>query len=135
MKTKEELNALKEEIEILNKKLHELTDEELAQVSGGGQVPENSDGIVGTCIEDAPREEKEAEPVVEELHEEEIESEPVVEEIHEEEPRVEIYEAPYTDPRTKQQVIAQFRVEAKDNGVAIGQVFGGLVIGKRGKDE
>lgn len=51
MKTKEELNALKEEIEILNKKLHELTDEELAQVSGGGQVPENSDGIVGTCME------------------------------------------------------------------------------------
>ena len=35
MKTKEELNALKEEIEILNKKLHELTDEELAQVTGG----------------------------------------------------------------------------------------------------
>ena len=35
MKTKEELNALKEEVEILNKKLHELTDEELAQVSGG----------------------------------------------------------------------------------------------------
>ena len=35
MKTKEELNALKEEVETLNKKLHELTDEELAQVSGG----------------------------------------------------------------------------------------------------
>ena len=35
MKTQEELNALKEEVEILNKKLHELTDEELAQVSGG----------------------------------------------------------------------------------------------------
>ena len=35
MKTKEELNALKEEIETLNKKLHELTEEELAQVSGG----------------------------------------------------------------------------------------------------
>ena len=31
MKTKEELNALKEEVETLNKKLHELTDEELAQ--------------------------------------------------------------------------------------------------------
>ena len=38
MKTKEELNALKEEVEILNKKLAELTDEELAQVSGGGVV-------------------------------------------------------------------------------------------------
>ena len=36
MKTKEELNALKEEVETVSKKLHELTDEELAQVSGGG---------------------------------------------------------------------------------------------------
>ena len=35
MKTKEELNELKEEVETLNKKLHELTEEELAQVSGG----------------------------------------------------------------------------------------------------
>ena len=35
MKTKEELNALKEEVEMMNKKLHELTEEELAQVPGG----------------------------------------------------------------------------------------------------
>ena len=35
MKTKEELNALKQEVETLNEKLHELTDEELAQVAGG----------------------------------------------------------------------------------------------------
>ena len=35
MKTKEKLNALKEEVETVNEKLHELTDEELAQVSGG----------------------------------------------------------------------------------------------------
>ena len=35
MKTAEELNALKEEVETLNKKLAELTAEELAQVSGG----------------------------------------------------------------------------------------------------
>ena len=35
MKTKEELNALKEEVETLNKKLAELTEEELVQVSGG----------------------------------------------------------------------------------------------------
>ena len=35
MKTKEELNALKEEVETLNKKLAELTKEELAQVAGG----------------------------------------------------------------------------------------------------
>ena len=38
MKTKEELNALKEEVETVSKKLHELTDEELAQVSGGVDV-------------------------------------------------------------------------------------------------
>ena len=35
MKTKEELNALKEEVETLNKKLHELSEEELEQVNGG----------------------------------------------------------------------------------------------------
>ena len=35
MKTKEELNALKEEVETLNKKLNELSEEELSQVSGG----------------------------------------------------------------------------------------------------
>ena len=37
MKTKEELNALKEEVETVSKKLHELTEEELVQVSGGIQ--------------------------------------------------------------------------------------------------
>ncbi len=36
MKSKEEMNALKEEVETLNKKLHELTEEELSQVTGGG---------------------------------------------------------------------------------------------------
>ena len=35
VKTQEELNALKEEVETVSKKLHELTDEELEQVSGG----------------------------------------------------------------------------------------------------
>ena len=35
MKTKEELNDLKEEFETLNKKLIELTEEELVQVTGG----------------------------------------------------------------------------------------------------
>ena len=39
MKTPEELNALKEEVETVNKKLAELTEEELAQVSGGLVVP------------------------------------------------------------------------------------------------
>ena len=35
MKTKEELNALKEEVETVSKKLHELTEEEFLQVTGG----------------------------------------------------------------------------------------------------
>ena len=35
MKTKEELNEIKEEVEALNEKLQELTEEEIAQVSGG----------------------------------------------------------------------------------------------------
>ena len=34
-KTKEELNALKEEVNSVNEKLHELTEEELKQVTGG----------------------------------------------------------------------------------------------------
>ena len=34
-KTQEELNAIKEDVETLNNKLNELTEEELAQVSGG----------------------------------------------------------------------------------------------------
>ena len=43
MKTKEELNALKEEVETVSKKLAELTEEELAQVVGG---TENNSTIV-----------------------------------------------------------------------------------------
>ena len=39
MKTKEELNALKEEVETLNRKLAELTEEELVQVAGGHDAP------------------------------------------------------------------------------------------------
>ena len=35
MKTKDELDAIKEEIDALNEKLAELTEEELAQVTGG----------------------------------------------------------------------------------------------------
>lgn len=38
-KTKEELNALKEEFETLNKKLVELNEEELSQVMGGKTLP------------------------------------------------------------------------------------------------
>ena len=39
MKTKEELNALKNEVETLKKNLAELTEEELAQVVGGSMPP------------------------------------------------------------------------------------------------
>ena len=35
MKSKEELNKIKEEVETVNEKLQELTEEELEQVSGG----------------------------------------------------------------------------------------------------
>ena len=38
MKTKEELNAIKEEIKQLNEKLSTLTSEELEQVIGGGSL-------------------------------------------------------------------------------------------------
>ena len=40
-KTAEELNALKEEVETLNKKLAGLTEEELKQVAGGGITVED----------------------------------------------------------------------------------------------
>ena len=40
MKTKEELNALKEEIETLSRERRELTDEEKKQVTGGGRWEE-----------------------------------------------------------------------------------------------
>ena len=38
-KTKEELNALKEEVEAVNEKLQELTPEEISQVTGGVVLP------------------------------------------------------------------------------------------------
>ena len=40
MKTEEERNTLKEELEAVKRKLAELTDDELEQVSGGGFPPE-----------------------------------------------------------------------------------------------
>ena len=43
MKTPEELNALKEEVETLNIKLHELTDKELEEVVGGMKMVYNDD--------------------------------------------------------------------------------------------
>ena len=38
MKTAEELTAIKNEVEALSAKLHELTEEELKQVAGGGGI-------------------------------------------------------------------------------------------------
>ena len=51
MKTKKELNALKDEVETVNRKLHELTDDELEQVIGGcGAGLEDSDGSASEVI-------------------------------------------------------------------------------------
>ena len=43
MKTKEELTALKEEVEAVSKKLSELTEDELAQVTGGRYMQDMED--------------------------------------------------------------------------------------------
>lgn len=68
------------------------------------------------------------EPMVEEIDTEEVTDDDI--------PKVEVYDAPFVDPTTQQQSVAHFNVIAKDNGIAIGQVFGGLTIGRRGnKDE
>ena len=40
-KTQEELNAMKEEVETVSRKLHELTEEELEQVAGGIDYQKN----------------------------------------------------------------------------------------------
>ena len=53
MKTKEELKALKEEVETVSKKLHELTDEELDQVVGG-RDPGFEVNVNLTIYEDRP---------------------------------------------------------------------------------
>lgn len=47
MKTKEELNALKEEVVTLYEKLHELTDKELEQVTGGVDFGDLGDRVFG----------------------------------------------------------------------------------------
>lgn len=51
-------------------------------------------------------------------------------EVHEE-PRVEVYEAPFVDPISHRHVLAQFHVEARDNGIAAGIVYGGINLGDR----
>ena len=54
-KTKEELDALKEEVEAENEKLAELTEEEIAQVTGGvGSVAADKRGIEPGVIRACP---------------------------------------------------------------------------------
>ena len=52
MKTIDELEAIKEEIDALNKKFAELTDEELKQVTGGNWWPEyyGEDGFLEAVL-------------------------------------------------------------------------------------
>ena len=46
-KSKEELNALKEEVETVNEKLQKLTPEELEQVNGGkGNIVDMAMGVI-----------------------------------------------------------------------------------------
>ena len=52
MKTSGELNALKEKVETVNRKLHELTEEELVQVTGGIQ-PKATKSWFGCDLPDA----------------------------------------------------------------------------------
>ena len=47
-KSKEELDALKEEVETVNGKLQELTPEELEQVTGGAAGPK-VEGVIGSA--------------------------------------------------------------------------------------
>ena len=48
MKTERELNALKEEVEALNRKLAELTEEELEQVTGGAMITNQNMAAINT---------------------------------------------------------------------------------------
>ena len=52
-KTKEELNKLKEEVEAVNEKLQELTDEELEQVTGGNVQICHIGSLQMDCLKDA----------------------------------------------------------------------------------
>ena len=49
MKTPEELKALKSEVETMNRKLAELSEEELAQVSGGAYYDNRNQYIILKC--------------------------------------------------------------------------------------
>ena len=52
MKTKEELNAIKEEVNKVNEKICELTPEELAQVTGGSRKgpTEYASVLIGAAV-------------------------------------------------------------------------------------
>ena len=54
MKTKEELNALKTEVEALNRKLAELSEEELKLVAGGGSGNTDPSVVGWRTPEDVP---------------------------------------------------------------------------------
>ena len=51
MKSKEELNALKEEAEAVSKKLSELTNEELSQVTGGRVLGDEPRGTINPEVD------------------------------------------------------------------------------------
>ena len=54
MKTQEELNALKKEVEAVNEKLQALTEEELEKVNGGGVIAQvKGEDIVKTNTTEA----------------------------------------------------------------------------------
>ena len=55
MKTPEELNALKKEVETLNKKLAELTEDERAQVFGGLLLPIFSGNLNTDFLDQCPQ--------------------------------------------------------------------------------
>ena len=55
MKSQEELNALKENFEILNEKLSELTNEELAQVTGGINPAYNIRVVLDSPVIELPK--------------------------------------------------------------------------------
>ena len=57
MKTKEELNAIKAEYESLNRKLGELTDDEMEQVAGGIWYPFKNSGPL-TSVDEGEKDQK-----------------------------------------------------------------------------
>ena len=73
----------------------------------------------------------------EEEHEKIADDEPTItaDTIHDKAPHVEVYEAPFIDPVSKREVLAQFHVENHGDGIAAGIVYGGITIGGKKKNE